>query len=513
MPPFPSTSLLKRPSDTALMPPPPPPKRQKRPKNVLEEDVYADALSHIIARDFFPGLLETEAQREYMQALDSNNNDWIREAGRKLTQVMTPGPGPGPGTRTRGTSFTPRRVGEGEMETPRGMGGETPKGYVGSTPGRTPVAGVGGGDDFAPERPEVDVNMSLGAFQAKYTSEDNESFNELLDKQNEKRQGKYAFFHDGNKTPRTRQIAHREQKLLSGSEGRGDSTALIRINAQGEERRLVPGGGPSEDLDARPASVNSFPNRQGPRNSFMFGPGSIEDTNLTHAQDLQNRSNAPPRSVTFNATRFQPTTATPSDTIPPSPSMSAIDAAIAGRPRPMESEVGYSGAETPRVNGYAFVDAEPTPSQIGVPVNDEEADKAEREVAMKLLPKAEEAGPNPFTIQQKGEREALHHRLVERADAVRRQEKGGGPSSRTTRLEELGVTAGRTATPGARGTPRVGNGGAGMTPAAQRLADRLRTPRTGSGGGSKGEGVFGGGGGKGKRTVDWTPTPRVKRVT
>ena len=94
-------SLIKRSSDNALMPPPPPPKRQKRPPTVLDEDVYSDALSHIIARDFFPGLLETEAQQEYLSALDSDNNDWIRDAGRKLTQVMTPLPH----GRRRGTSL------------------------------------------------------------------------------------------------------------------------------------------------------------------------------------------------------------------------------------------------------------------------------------------------------------------------------------------------------------------------------------------------------------------------
>jgi hypothetical protein len=88
----PSQALAKRSTDNALMPPPPPPKRQKRPAKVLDEDVYTDALSHIIARDFFPGLVESEAQQQYLTALDSKNNDWIREAGRNLTQVMTPGP-------------------------------------------------------------------------------------------------------------------------------------------------------------------------------------------------------------------------------------------------------------------------------------------------------------------------------------------------------------------------------------------------------------------------------------
>jgi protein DGCR14 len=479
-----STALAKRASDTALMPPPPPPKRQKRPAKVLDEDVYADAVSHIIARDFFPGLQETEAQQEYLAALDSNDNGWIREAGRKLTQIMTPDP-EGRRRTGRGTSFTPRRA---------TAAGETPRNYVGDTPARTPATIVN--DDFAPETaPEVDVNMSLGAFQTKYTSEDNESFNALLDKQNEKQTAKYAFFHNGNKILAPRQIAHRarEQKLLEN--GEGTSTAVITTNSAGEQRMAVASSGPSEDLDARPASVESFRNRQGPRNPFMFGPDSIEDTTMTIAQEAELKSNAPPRSVTYSATRFPIMSSAPQESlVPPSPSMSAIDAAIAGRPKPTESETGYTGAETPRVNGYAFVDAEPTPSEIGMPVSDEEADAAEREAAMQFLPKAD-SEKNPFAIKERSKREDLHMRLVEKADAGRRKEKGG---SRLDQLRSLGITPGRTPTPKFASAPK-----AGMTPAAQRLAGRIGTPRR------EGD-VFGTAKAMEK---GGTPTPRVKRTT
>lgn len=484
-----STALTKRSADTALMPPPPRPKRQKRPPKVLDEDVYADAVSHIIARDFFPELVESEAQQEYMEALDSKNDNWIREAGRKLTQVMTPVP-EGHRRGGRGTSFTPRR---------NTVAGETPRRYVGATPGRTPSGRTN--DDFAPEaQPEVDVNMSLAAFQARYTSEDNESFNALLDKQNEKRAAKYAFFHHGNKIPSARQIAHRtqEQRLLEG--GAGSSTALVRLNASGEERRLVASDGPSEDLDARPASVESFQSRQGPRNHFMFGPEGIEDSMPTLAQEAELKSNAPPKSVTYSATRFRTASAAPADSIPPSPSLSAIDAAIAGRPRATESETGYSGAETPRVNGYAFVDAEPTPSEMGVPVTDEEADAAERAAAIALLPKAEEGGPNPFGLRERSKREDLHMKLVEKADAGRRKEKGG---TRLDQLRSLGVTPGRTPTPKfASGPSAATRGTAGMTPAALRLADRIGTPKRESE-------MFGTpGGGR----AAWAATPRAKKT-
>lgn len=473
-----SQALTKRNSDSALMPPPPPPKRQKRPAKVLDEDVYSDALSHIIARDFFPGLQESEAQEEYMTALDSSNNDWIREAGRKLTQVMTPGPD-GRRRTGRGTSFTPRTSTAVQ---------DTPRGFVGETPSRTPI-----NNDFAPEqRPEVDVNMSLGAFQAKYTSEDNESFNALLDKQNEKRAAKYGFFHHGNKIPTARQIAYRAREQRRLESGEGTSTALVTRNAAGEERQLLAGNRPSQDLDQRPASVDSFPNRQGPRNHFMFGPEGVEDQVVTRSQESENASVAPPKAVQYAATRFQAAVPSTENTVPPSPSMSAIDAAIAGRPKPTESEPGYSGAETPRVNGYAFVDAEPTPSEMGVPVSDEEADTAEREAAKQLLPKVDESGPNPFKIPERSKREDLHHRLVDKADASRR--KGG----RLDQLRSLGITPGRTPTPKFASGASISKKGAGMTPAAQRLAERIGTPR-------REDGMFD------SARKDWTPTPRAKR--
>lgn len=478
-----SQALAKREHDTSFMPPPPPPKRIKRPAKVLDEDVYTDALSRIIARDFFPGLLESQAQQEYIDALDSDNKDWIREAGHKLRQVMTPGPG----TRgRRGTSMTPAMPARGER-TPR-YTGQTPIGTPGYSVRSTPLA-----EQMETRHPTaVETELSLGAFQAKYTSEDNESFNALLDRQNAARAKKYAFLHSGNTIPSPRQIAHREreQKLLAAS----SSTALIPR--------------PSEDLDARPASIASFPSKQGARNSFMFSPNSIEDTHATVAQAAQDRSLAPPKAVSYAATRLPNPNADNITSAPPaSPSLSAVDAAIAGRPYASSTEPGYSGAETPRVNGYAFVDAEPTPSELGIPVSDDVADAAEREATMALLPSvsADEAR-NPFVLQQASKREELHHRMVDKSNLGRR--KGNNNRLDELRGGEEGKEAGRTPTPrfgsftpGGSMGQKVGN----LTPAARMLASRI--------GGTPGRdgGLFGGGkkGAGGERRA-WTPTPVLK---
>lgn len=496
-----SQALTKRNSDSALMPPPPPPKRIKRPAKVLDEDVYTDALSHIIARDFFPGLLETQAQQEYLEALDSNNNDWIREAGRKLHQAMTPGPG---GRGRRGTSMTaagqtPRQTRQTATATPRGWGGETPASRAASA---TPSSVA---DDERPAQPPVDTTLSLGAFQAKYTSEDNESFNALLDRQNAKRAAKYAFFHNGNKMLSPRQIAHqaREQKLLGqGPSSSSDPSTALTLR-------------PSQDLSARPNHIETTKIRSGPRNTLMFGPDSIEDTHLTIAQKAQDASLAPPKSVSYSATRLSQPSIDADPSIPPSPSMSAIDAAIAGRPRGTTTNSGYSGAETPRVAGYSFVDAMPTAAEIqaarGIPVSDVEADAAEREAATALLPAVEEdAGRNPFKLQAASRREELHHAMVDAGNNSRRK-MPGAVGNRLGMLKGEGAGIGRTPTPKFASSPVIGRAGVGkqkgsLTPAGRMLAARIgRTPgRDGTAGG-----VFGG---KGETKKAWTPTPRVKRA-
>ncbi|THY09532.1 hypothetical protein D6D03_00285 [Aureobasidium pullulans] len=467
-----SQALAKRNADTQLMPPPPPTKRIKRPSQVVDEDVYTDALSHIIARDYFPGLLETQAQQEYLEALDSKNNDWIRDAGRKLHQAMTPGP-----RSRRGTSIAPSA---------------TPRAWQGATPMRTPsVAPSVVSSSAEASKPPVDTTLSLGAFQAKYTSEDNESFNSLLDRQNQKRAEKYAFLYHGNKLPSKQQIA--QQKLLSDTPA-SQSTALVTR--------------PSQNLDDRSASFDSFPNRQGPRNTLMFAPDGIEDTHETKVDRAQAASVAPPKAVSYASTRF-PMVLSEDSSVPPSPSMSAVDAAIAGRPRPSSTDAGYSGAETPRVKGYAFVDAEPLPHELeppkGVPVSDAEADAEERAAAMALLPAVDpDAGNNPFKLQAQSKREDILDRLVEKSNLQRRKPTAGG------RLSALKGQDGRTPTPRFTSSPALGRQtpGVNMTPAARLLASRIggRTP-------GRTDTLFGSQQSGDRSSRVWTPTPRVKKPT
>lgn len=447
-----SQALAKRSSDSALMPPPPRPKRIKRPSKVLDEDSYTDALSHIIARDFFPGLLETVSQQEYLNALDSHDNEWIAAAGRRLTEVMTPGPDGRRLRSRRGTSMMP-------MTGLHGIGSETPQAWEGGTPMSTISARE---STMGNEPPGADTNMSLSAFQSKYTSEDNESFYKLLDKQNVKRSEKYAWMWAGNKIPAQRQLAHRkreEQKLLES----GRNPTMAEVN--GKEVALIH----PTDEDTRKAMPDSW--KPAPENNFMFIPSSVEDSLQTIAQKAEETSKVPPKAVVYDNTRLPaPSTSTHiSEDIPPSPSLSAIQDAIAGQPRPTASEAAFGGdrAGTPRVNGYAFVDSEePSPPSPPPPSS------------LTLLGSGDGA-PNPFKMQEKSKREDLHHRMVDKVAKGKRVK---------SQVEAL-----KTPVPRFMSSPRVAKGG--LTPAGQRLLGKMgegvvgRTPNGVWGREKKGSGL------------------------
>ncbi|KAI4190511.1 MAG: hypothetical protein L6R41_000746 [Letrouitia leprolyta] len=426
-------ALAKRSIDSALMPPPPRPKRIKRPAKVLDEDTYTDALSHIIARDFFPGLIETESQQEYLNALDSKDSEWIAAAGKRLAEVMIPGADGRRFKGRRGTSMTP-------MSGLYGLGSETPQAWQGDTPMST-TSTKDPSNEEEEETPAVDTNMSLSAFQSKYTSEDNESFYKLLDKQNVKRSEKHAWMWAGNKIPAARQIAYRkreEQKLLKA--GERPSTTEV----DGKEVALIR----PDDEDTRQAMPDSWKSST-PDNGFMFAPSSVEDSLQTVAQKAEEISKAPPKAVVYDNTRLPvpSTSATDTGEIPPSPSLSAVQDAIAGRPRPTASEAAFGGGRTatPRVNGYAFVDSEepspPSPSP---------------QPSLSLLGNGDKT-PNPFSIEEKSKREDLHHRMVDKVAKGRRVK---------NQLESV-----KTPVPKFMSSPRVAKGG--LTPAGQRLLGKF----------------------------------------
>src|SRR6185312_12329802 len=67
----------------------------RKPAETLDEDTYTEAISEIIARDYFPTVASLKAQNEYLDALSSNNPEQLRLATVRLTEIATPQRKPG----------------------------------------------------------------------------------------------------------------------------------------------------------------------------------------------------------------------------------------------------------------------------------------------------------------------------------------------------------------------------------------------------------------------------------
>lgn len=410
-----------------MMPPPPPSKRIKRPVRILDEDDYSDALSHIIARDFFPGLLETQSKQEYLDAMASHDQDWILSATQNLQDVMTPGPNNRRLRGRRGTSMTTPAI-SGVQETPRAWQADTPSSEISN--------GTSRGSHSKASRSGIDTNMSLGAFQQKYTSEDNESFYKLVDKQNHKKAERYAWMWAGNEIPAARQIAHRKrERLLAESrptERQDIGKALVKTTT----------------TDTRAAMPETWAGQ--PDNNLMFTPDGLPHTVQTVMQKNEETSAAPPKAVAYDNTRM-PYKSAETAPIPPSPSLSAVKDAIAGRPRRTASEASFPGASTPRVKGYAFVDSEEPEAHPPLPSDSD-----------RLLEGNGDSTPNPFKLSESSKREALHHRMV---DKVARSKRHIPAAKRDLDLKI-------PETPKFMSSPRVEKKG-GLTPAAARLLGQV----------------------------------------
>ena len=166
---------------------------------VLEEDEYTEALSHIIARDFFQSLVHLDATNDYLDALREQDPDRIHATVRRLEELSTP--------------RTARYPQQTPGKTPYAMG-----------PSETPLRTPRDAQEPPLKKTRYDTNMSLDDFQARYTSEDNSSFTQILDEENRRRRERWAWAWDAQKRveeQRGKMIENRERLLLEAPAGVG----------------------------------------------------------------------------------------------------------------------------------------------------------------------------------------------------------------------------------------------------------------------------------------------------
>lgn len=277
-----------------------------------------------------------------------------------------------------------------------------------------------------PSRPsgidkDVDIDLNLDQFQARYTSEDNSSFIDLLGKANEQRKEKHKWVWD------------MESNQLRIKEAPHVESALTIV----------------DEHDALPGTW-----KYKARNALMYMPDVDNVKNKSTINPDDGRGS--PKAVVHSNTQFS---AQDLGVINVQKSKSVKDAE-SGKMTPWNRLVGDDNdSDLPEFAGYNLVPETPSinPSSMNTPL----MTWGEIEGTPLLITGSETPGPNNFRLPQPSRRDELGHKLSERASKNYR--------TRMSNKHANKITKGGL-------TPKFGSGI--MSPAAQHLlrkSDR-RTP-------------------------------------
>ncbi|KAI0734563.1 nuclear protein DGCR14 [Fomitopsis betulina] len=503
------------------------PQRSLNRQVVLDEDEYTEALSQIIARDFFPSLTQLETTNDYLDALCSKDPQLIQASVRRMEGLLTPMP-------------YSSRPWETPSQTPYGAG-----------PSETPLRTPRDGNEPPAKRPRFDTNMSLDAFQATYTSEDNSSFTQILDDENRKRKERYSWAWEAQKrveAQRDRMLEGRERLLIEGPVATGvrekfrieaptpvglltdGSTSLVAaqsveeegkgkevvrteaemgvvstaIHAEAEEVDVM-----APKKDTRSAGVDGWKFKT--RNALMFAPDA-DISPYSGPIKAAAEAKGEPKGVKYTNTRLPEHDGTKAGSVsePASPTQSRIDAAIAGTPYRPRSPTGDSFSLVPAVPS-------PTPSELGPIAMKQLMTWGTLNATPRILSQSDDPAepspgtPNtPFHIFAPSARERISHKLSTNA-AKSLRAKAGLLSVPGISRASASSSSRKSAMPPPSWTPRRSGAHGALTPAARRLLDRS-TMGTAAARRAEAMGRMAGWEGSAKKDTDlnrirWTPTP------
>ncbi|XP_063706061.1 splicing factor ESS-2 homolog [Culicoides brevitarsis] len=277
----------------------------KKPKyKIISEEEYIEKMGKIIQRDYFPDLSKLKAQNEYLDALASNDLVKLRQIYNKY-QTKSPA--------------LSRLNSPATFETPLvNTGEETPKNIPTSVRSNKSTSSNS-------STKSVCSSHTLDSFLDTYTSEDNQSFQEIIEAADKKLREKYAVLFDAEK-----QAEELQQKALT----------LPNISDQ----FALPA----------PKTVDYWTYKN--QNAVMYTP---EGWQLTKAEQIEMAKNK--QEICRSNTRLQ---ANPFDE---TQNKQAIHDAAKASAKTMGDKVGLDGnsiemGQTPQVRGYSFVkDPSPMP--------------------------------------------------------------------------------------------------------------------------------------------------------
>ncbi len=393
--------------------------QRRRPKQrVLDEEEYVDKVSAIIARDFFPELDKLEAQREYLEASERKDvatmnrlRERFSSTGGSLNHLRGGRQG---SPDTFETPLEDRR--EEDVDSERSSGGNN-KGDKG--PNAT--KGQEGQENKGP---------CLDSFLAKHTSEDNESFNEIMEESRQKFQFTHAWM-----------FKEDEQKSI---EMKSEQLALPSIEDQCNKDK-------KEDKMSKTTDGWTYKNE----NAVFYTPDGVE-MSLQEQMDQAKKE----RKIVHENTRFKrnPWKTDLKDV--------TLKETVHSKKEKEAGRVGVDGKtfvrpDTPSVNGFKFLRMTPSPMPGAAAESplmtwgEVESTPYRLEGCETPLPMQTAGGPS-FSIQDVPKRDRLAHELAEKNSKFYRDRKGKAIQNARSHIR----------TPKMNLTERVST----MSPAAQRLA-------------------------------------------
>ncbi|KAL3849194.1 hypothetical protein ACJIZ3_011076 [Penstemon smallii] len=239
--------------------------KRRRSATVLDEDKYVAAIEKIIERDFFPDIPKLRDRLDWLQAVRTHDPLLIRDAQLKILERRRLRKATAAdGTSIRSTTATPGSAFFRNSSV-------TPSLYNDSV--------LNDERDGEGDREEVDVTLSLDEFFRRYTSEDNESFSKIMDKDNRRREEKYGYLLEGEKT-----------------EGNNN---LIEDGSNKRERVGTDGYGTSD----QPVHTLEGWNYTA-KNLLMYHPADRGEVPLTEEEKAQ-RLNSLTKEISMSNTRFR----------------------------------------------------------------------------------------------------------------------------------------------------------------------------------------------------------------
>ncbi|XP_068224279.1 splicing factor ESS-2 homolog [Palaemon carinicauda] len=401
----------------------PPPRKRKK---VLDEDTFVKEVERIIERDFFPDLENLKERVEYLEAKEANDILKLREFYAKYSN--------GDSSSFRNVEDSPAT-----FETPLSNTGDaTP--LIGGREGSPKSARDAKENAESKDDDNVDVaKMSLDEFLNSHTSEDNESFEHLMKKNEAKFRLKHAWMfeaeeqHNKDHTP---------------------NLSLPTVEQREEASRLAITG-TSLQNDSRPKQVENW--KFNTFNSVMFVPDGVPMSRAKCIEAAERKK----REVNLSNTRYEGNPFT--ETL----SQAAMLEASAVQASKKEGKVGVDGKElgkdTPKFNGYSFVSApSPVPGVDASPfMTWGEVDGTPIQLDGNQTPLLKRHTPGPsYRIPKVPNRDRLGHMLAEQVSLRHRNKKSkavsAAQSSLASPLSKLGHHS---------SSERVTS----MSPAAQRL--------------------------------------------